>query len=452
MQRRLSAREASLLALDLVEEEGAFINLALSQVLSHRQMDERDRRLAAEIAYGVVTYRLTLDWLISQAAGRPIEKIDRPVRNILRIGFYQLFYLDRVPAAAACHSAVELAKKGRKRALAPFVNGVMRGALRKKDSLPWPRREDNEINYLSLVFSHPAWLVKRWLARLGDEETEALLAANNRHAPLSLRVNTLKTTPDELLSRFDGAGIKAGAGELVQEAVVLTGGRPDSLPGHREGHFQVQGESAMLPSILLGPKPGERVLDCCSAPGGKTAHMAQLMDNRGEILALDLYPHRLKLVEANCRRLGVGIVRTICADATNISSLGLGMFDRVLLDAPCSGLGVIRRKPDIKWRRQEEHIDELAALQARMLKEAAQTVLPGGVLVYSTCTNEPEETDKVIADFLAAHPEFPAEDLQAFLPDLEPCTLSATGIHLYPHLHNQDGFFICRLVRNKKNM
>ncbi|MBS4022479.1 MAG: 16S rRNA (cytosine(967)-C(5))-methyltransferase RsmB [Dethiobacter sp.] len=450
MKKKLDAREASLLALKRVEEDGAFVNLALTEVLFGKDIDPRDRRLAAEISYGVITYKLTLDWMISHAAGRPVDKIDKPLLNILRIGFYQLFYLDRIPAAAACHSAVELTKKSKKGALAPFVNGVLRGALRKKDSLPWPKREDDEAAYLTLVYSHPGWLVKRWLARLGAKETEALLAANNRYAPLTLRTNTLKTTRSELLLLLGEQGLKVRPGELVPESIILeAGGRLDDIVQHRQGYFMVQGESAMLTSRVLEPQPGERVLDCCSAPGGKTAHIAQLMDNQGEIEALDIYPHRLELVEANCRRLGVNIVNSICADARDISCLERGSFDRVLLDAPCSGLGVIRLKPDIRWRRQERDIHELASVQAVMLKEAAQATRPGGVLVYSTCTNEPEETDLVIESFLKGHPRFRADSAKPYLPESVKGAMGRTGVHLYPHLHNADGFFICRLVHSQ---
>jgi 16S rRNA (cytosine967-C5)-methyltransferase len=443
VKNKLSAREISLLALNRVEEEGAYINLALSQVLLGRDIDVRDRRLSAEISYGVVTYRQTLDWMISQVAGRPVSKIDKTILNILRIGFYQLFYLDRIPASAACHSAVELAKRGKKRGLAPFVNGVLRGALRKKDSLPWPKRDRDEEAYLSLVFSHPDWMVKRWLARLGSEDTEALLAANNTHAPLTVRANTLKASREEVLSMLRSQGLSAKPGELTPDAIVMEGGgRLDNLDLHRNGFFLVQGESAMLTARVLDPQPGERVLDCCSAPGGKTTHLAQLMENCGQILALDIYPHRLALVEANCRRLGVTIVSTMCSDARRISKLGFGMFDRVLLDVPCSGLGVIRRKPDIKWRRQEQDIRALASVQAEMLQEAAHAVSPGGVIVYSTCTNEPEETDSVIAFFLEGNPEFTPEDIHS-----RQRTTGVCGTHLYPHLHHVDGFFICRLVR-----
>ncbi len=448
MKKKFSAREAALAALRRVDAEGAFVNLALAEVLSGAGLAARDRAFASELVYGVTARRLTLDWIISLAAGRPADRIDREVLDILRIGVYQLFYLDRVPASAACHTAVELAKKGRKKALAPFVNGVLRGVLRLGGALPWPDRKSDEAAYLSLFYSYPRWLVERWLLRYGSALTEALLAANNEPAPLSLRANTLKIAPEELLAMLRAAGYRATAGRVVPEGITVEkGGRLPELPGHSEGYFQVQGESSMVVSRVLDPQAGELVLDCCSAPGGKTTHLAQLMDNRGRILALDLHEHRLRLVEANCRRLGVKIVQTALADARSLPALADRGYDRVLLDAPCSGLGVIRRKPDLKWRRKEQDIGELAAIQRQLLKEAARVT--AGVLVYSTCTNEPEETDRVVADFLETHPGFQAEDPGPWLPASWRDATGPRGVHLFPHRHGVDGFFIARLVRRK---
>lgn len=444
------AREASLLALQRVEE-GAFVNLALAEVLSAATMDPRDKGLAAEITYGVTSYRLTLDWMISQVSGRPVEKLDSLILHLLRIGFYQLFYLDRVPAPAAVHATVELVKRGKKRGLAPFVNGVLRGALRKKDTLPWPKREQDEAGFLALRYAHPRWLVQRWLARYGFEETEALLAANNRPAPLTVRANTLRTDRDGLLASLAAEGIEAAPIADVPDGVLLkSSGRLTEIAAYQQGLFQVQGESAMLTSRILAPLPGENVLDGCSAPGGKTTHLAQLMDNRGTILALDIYPHRLELVTANCRRLGVDNVRTRCLDAREITPEKIGLFDRVMLDVPCSGFGVIRRKPDLKWRRREEDIAELARTQKGMIDAAVSVLKPGGALLYSTCTNEPEETDDVVSHALQEHKNLSAGDVSAALPPQWRTDIGNFGIHLLPHRHEVDGFFISLLHRNRE--
>ncbi|MBS4032146.1 MAG: 16S rRNA (cytosine(967)-C(5))-methyltransferase RsmB [Clostridiales bacterium] len=448
MKKIINAREASLLALNRVEDEGAFINLALAEVLGAHQMDPRDKRLAAEITYGVVSYKMTLDWLISQAAGRPVSKLDKLVLTILRIGFYQLFYLDRVPESAACNATVELIKKSKKKGLASFVNGVMRGALRKKDTFPWPDRDTDEVGYLSLKYAHPHWLVSRWVSRLGSEEAEALLAANNRPAPLSVRTNTLRVTRPELIEALEGQGVKAVPGEVTPEDVILEGsGRLTGLMAYRSGYFQVQGESAMLTSRILDPAPGEQVLDGCSAPGGKTTHLAQLMENQGKIVALDIYPHRLTLVDATCRRLGIDIVRTQCLDVREATEELVGVFDRILLDVPCSGFGVIRRKPDLKWRRKEENIKELSNVQKAILNAAAGILKPGGIIVYSTCTNEPEETDEVITSFLSSHSDFGVVAQETYLPKSWQDSAGEHGIHLYPHIHGVDGFFISRLQK-----
>jgi 16S rRNA (cytosine967-C5)-methyltransferase len=444
----LSARQAALKALTRVEADDAFVNLALSEAICAKQMDPRDIGLATEITYGVISYRLTLDWLIAQAARRPAEKLDPLIRRILRIGFYQLFYLDRIPAPAAVHTTVELVKAGKKRGLASFVNGVMRGALRSKDKLPWPKKEEDVVAYLTLKYSHPDWLVKRWLGRFGAQETEELLAANNRPAPVSVRVNTLKTDRDKLLESLCGAGLEAETGDVVSEHVIVKGGgRLTGLDVYRQGHFQMQGESAMLTSHILSPQPGMRVLDGCSAPGGKTTHLAALMDNRGEIIALDIHPHRLELVEANCRRLGIGIVKTMCLDAQEADGDKLGSFDRILLDVPCSGFGVIRRKPDLKWRRKEEDIRELANVQQKMITACSALLKPGGALVYSTCTNEPEETWDVVNALLDGNGSMASDDIRPFLPQDWRVDAKDRGIQLYPHVHGVDGFFISRLKK-----
>lgn len=325
--KRLNAREASLAALLRVEEEGAFASLALAEVLPCVQ-DHRDRKLAAEITYGVITYKSTLDWLIEHTAGRPVDKLDRPVLDILRIGFYQLFFLDRIPPQAAVHATVELVKQGKKRALAPFVNGVLRGALRNKNKFPWPDREKDEVAYLALKYAHPPWLVRRWLSRLGPE-TELLLAANNRPAPFTVRVNSLKTSRKLLQAALTEQGLQPEPSSITAEGLVLKEpGRFTSKEAWKAGLFQVQGESAMLVSHVVDPRPGERVLDGCSAPGGKTTHLAELMKNSGEITALDIHPRRLALVEAACRRLGITIVNTVCLDMREASPGNCGMFDR----------------------------------------------------------------------------------------------------------------------------
>ncbi|HHX73989.1 MAG TPA: 16S rRNA (cytosine(967)-C(5))-methyltransferase RsmB [Firmicutes bacterium] len=447
-KKHLDAREAALLALTSVLEEGAYVNLALANVLAGHTLDGRDRRLAAEITYGVATYRLTLDWIILQLTGRPAAKLDRPVLLVLYIGLYQLFYLDRIPAPAAVHTSVELIKKTKKRPLAGFVNGVLRGALRRKNSLPWPDKEKNTAEYLSLRSAHPPWMVQRWLNRLGPEETEKLLAANNTAPPLTARVNTLRTDRENLLARLAAEGVEAEASRLAPEAVIIRNSSGiGNLAAYREGLFQVQGESAILASRVLAPVPGSRVLDMCSAPGGKTTHLAALMQNRGEIVALDIYPHRLELVQANARRLGATVITTVLLDGREITPKRHGFFDYILLDAPCSGLGVIRRKPDIKWKRREEDPAALAVLQQELLERAAAVLTPGGVLVYSTCTNEPEETTEQIDSFLALHPEFAPSTFTVSLPPAWQRQEVCGGIQLYPHVHGLDGFFIARLQK-----
>jgi len=446
VKKKLDARTAALLALTKIEDEGTFTNLALSDVFANYKLDVRDKGLATEITYGVVTYKLTLDWLIAHITGRPAKKLDRPVLVVLRIGFYQLFYLDRIPAAAIVHTTVELVKKTKKRALAPFVNGVMRGALRQKNKLPWPSRQTDLITYLAITYSHPPWMVRRWLERMTEVETEALLKANNAVPELSLRVNTLRTQRAQLLACLAQDALDVRPSQIVPEGILLTkSGQLTLHPAYQKGLFQLQSESAMLVSRILDPVPGSKVLDVCSAPGGKTTHLAALMQNQGEIIALDIFAHRLQLVELNAKRLGVEIIKTKLLDAQLLTPDHFGLFDHILLDVPCSGLGVIRRKPDIKWRRKEEEITDLAQTQKNILAKAAGVLKRGGSLVYSTCTNEPEETTDVIRDFLAKNPQFKLVEISSYLPEKWQKESIDLGFQLYPHLHGVDGFYIAKL-------
>lgn len=312
----------------------------------------------------------------------------------------------------------------------------------------WPNPELEPLAYLTIRYAHPEWLVKRWLKRFGREAAEKLLAANNQTPPPSARVNTLRTSRDQLLMRLGEENIQAIASKVVPDGILVSGGgHLTAAAAYHEGLFQIQGESAMLTSHVLNPPTGAKILDGCSAPGGKTTHLAQLMENAGEVVALDLYEHRLALVQANASRLGVKIIQTASLDVRSILPQHFGMFDHVLLDVPCSGLGVIRRKPDIKWRRQEKDIAALAAVQREILDAAAQVLKPGGTLVYSTCTNEPEETEDIIKAFLHRQQNFAAADLTPYLPLSWHEQIGTYGIQLYPHLQEVDGFFIAKLQK-----
>ena len=438
------AREVALKIIGEVNEGGAYANIALARELGRRPLSDQDRRFVTELVYGTVKAGATLDWLLGHYSSRPLAKIHPVIRNILRLGAYQIFFLSRVPVSAACNQAVELTKKYGHAGTVKFVNAVLRGAARDPGKAAFPDRAQDPVKFLALKYFHPEWLVKRWLARLGETECEALLAIDNATPPLSLRTNTLKLDRAALLDRLAAEGVAAEASGWVPEGLVCSEYPAlGSLASLRAGLFQVQDESSMLVAHVVGPQPGEFVIDACGAPGGKSTHMAALMGDRGRVLCTDLYEHKLKLTAGNAARLGISIIETKVLDATRLNEAYAGQADRVLVDAPCSGLGVLRRKSDSRWRKTESMLRDLPKLQAAILASAASCVRPGGVLVYSTCTTEPEENEEVVKGFLAGNPAFVLTGAGGFLPRprLEEM------VQLWPHRDGVDGFFIARMER-----
>lgn len=453
-RRRLTARGVALTALKRIDADGAYANLALDEVLEKYPLsDPRDRALATELVYGVTRRRATLDWALDQVSRRPVAQLDPWIRNILRQGAYQLLYLDRIPASAVTHEAVELAKEHGHQGVAGFVNGVLRGLIRKIPELPFPDPEADPVRHLELAHSAPRWLVDRWLGEYGPDEAGRLLAALNQTPPLAVRVNRLRTDRERVMQELAAGGIAATPTQLSPDGLVLTGvasatalGR---LPAHQAGHFTVQDESSMLVAPVVDPQPGETVLDIAAAPGGKSTHLAERMGDRGKVVAVDVHPHKVELIEEAAARLGLTSVETVCADGRQVGRLFAGRADRVLCDLPCSGLGTLARRPDARWRKEPADIPTLAQLQAELLRAAARAVKPGGVLVYSTCTITREENREVMAAFLQEHPDFRADDLTPYLPEPlrgEP-GVTEGWIQLLPHRHGTDGFFIARMVR-----
>ncbi|MBC7323808.1 MAG: 16S rRNA (cytosine(967)-C(5))-methyltransferase RsmB, partial [Moorella sp. (in: Bacteria)] len=335
--------------------------------------------------------------------------------------------------------------------IAGLVNGVLRQLDRRKDTLPYPNPDKDPAGYLALRYYHPRWLVEKWLAQFGYEETAALCRADNEPAPLVVRANTLKTTATGLAGRLRGEGLNTRPASYAPEGLVVEGLRAvENSPSFREGLFYVQDEGSQLVSHALKPPPGSVVIDASAAPGGKTTHLAQLMLNRGTVLACDVHPSRLELINDNCRRLGVDCVQTILADARNLGERYPEVAGYLLIDAPCSGLGVLRRRPDARWRKETGRIRELARLQLEILLGARQALQPGGVLVYSTCSLAPEENQEVIFQFLDRAREFALDSLEPWLPNL-PVDLKAPAaggwVQFLPQRHGTDGFFIARLKK-----
>ena len=406
--------------------------------------DDRDKSLAAEIATGVERWRAALDYLIEAVAERRIDRLDLEVATILRLSLYQLRYLTRVPAAAVVNDAVELARKAKKRSASGFVNGVLRTLSRKRGSLPLPPRPDEladrtaALDYLSITLSHPRWLVSRWYDRYGFEDTERWLQFNNTQARLTLRANRLKVTRDQLAARLAQRDVRVTPGRFAPNALVVDAGQP--LRDVEDGWFVVQDEASQLVSLLVDPPVGARVLDCCASPGGKTTAMAAAMADTGLVVACDVRPRRIELLRRTVAASQSRAVQIVRADALTPLPFSRA-FIRVLLDAPCSGLGTLRRDPDIRWRRREEDLPVLAAAQSRMLAHAAACVAPGGRLVYATCSSEPEENEDVIGAFLATTRSFALVDARG-IAGVPPAVIDARGyLRTLPHRHGLEAFF-----------
>jgi 16S rRNA (cytosine967-C5)-methyltransferase len=441
-------RDARRIARDVLARVGArggYANKSLDAAFKkHRDLDPRDRALITEIVYGVLRRRATLDHHLAKFSRVPWPEVERATRDALRAALYQVLYLDRVPAAAAVSDAVDAVPFRAK----GFVNAVLRSLLRDRGSLTCDDLADDRAEFLATVHSHPAWLVERWLARYGEERATALLAANNERPPLTLRTNLLRGTREELIARLHADGVEAAPSPIVPEAVRL--GRVvdlEALAALRQGFAMIQDEAAMAVVHLLDPRPGERVLDACAAPGGKSVFAAERMGDRGEVVALDPEKARLLLVEQNACRLGLRAVKTRRGDATRLPE-ELSGFDRVLVDVPCSALGLLRKQPEIRWRRGLDDLADLAARQAAILIGAARAVRPGGVLVYAACTLEPEETGAVVDAFLASRGDFRLRPAGEVLTGtLAPLAAADGRMRTESPEWLMDGFFAARMER-----
>lgn len=392
--------------------------------------DERDRALAGEIATGTLRWQAAFDHLAATLGHRRVERFDPEVLDVLRTAMFQLLHLDRVPASAVVSDAVSLTKKIRKTSAAPLVNAVLRRVSRERDRLPLPQRPDDPshresvLDYLSTTLSHPRWLAARWLDRYGYEATEAWLRFNNSPARLTLRVNRLRTTIPDVMTALAAHGVQVERGRHAPEALVVTAGNPLLTPLADQGLFFVQDEASQLVATLVEARPGDRVLDACASPGGKTTAIAATMHDRGLIVATDVRDKRLDLLRRTITVSGASSIRIVRADITQ-SLPFRHLFDWILLDAPCSGLGTIRRDPDVRWRRQEGDLPSLALAQQQMLRETARMLRSGGSLVYSTCSSEPEENEDVVAAAVR-------EGL------LEP---TGSNLRTFPFTHGLEAFF-----------
>lgn len=426
-----------------IEYEGAYSNLALKEALHKAELSEVDKGFVTALVYGTIQRKITLDFYISQFSKIKLKKISKYILLILELGIYQLLFTDKVPQSAAVNESVKLAKRYGHASSAGYVNGILRSVVRCGGNLPEPKTEREK---LCIKYSFPMQLAEKWIAEFGAEFADGLMQAMNEPAPYTLRVNTLKTTAEEMLRAFP----ESCRGRYLAEAIYCRGFDAAKSAEYKNGFVTVQDEAAMLAARVLAPKPGEVVMDMCAAPGGKTTHMAQLMENKGKILAFDIHEHKIALIEENAKRMGTGIISARCADASLFLSEYKNSADKILADVPCSGLGIIRRKPDIKLNR--ESIDELPKIQYNILKNAAGYLKCGGELVYSTCTIEKDENEAVIERFLDNNRDFERVDITELLPEkLRKETARKGYITLYPNVDGTDGFFIAKVKRVKSS-
>lgn len=433
----MNPREAAYCALMQVEEKGAWLDQAVNNQLAQQLLGDADRRLAYRLAYGVTTYRLALDYVLDKLCRQGIASLPPAIKTILRLGVYQIIHMDRIPDYAAVNEAVDQARRQGGPSLAGLVNGVLRNVVRRRDNLltDLPQQPEERI---AVEFSHPRWLVKRWLQRWGEDFTRQLCAANNRPGPITLRVNTANTTVEQYTGLLAEAGIEAAPSSWCRDMLVLKEDVPFSrLPGYGDGLFIVQGEASALPVANLDLQPGIDVLDMCSAPGGKATHIAAKIAP-GTVTALDIHAHRLELVRENFQRLGLDNYTLAVVDARQADRAVGRTFTRILLDAPCTGTGIVRNKPDIKWRRRPGDVAALAALQRQLLDKACDLLSPGGIAVYSTCTLLAEENEAVVEAALTTR------------RDIRLVPLGGEGgghLTTFPHVHNLDGFFVAKVQK-----
>jgi len=445
------ARAAALRALRAIDARRRDLPAALEETRAGLP-DERDRALAAAIVHGTLRWQRACDHLIARLARRPPESLDTDVRLILRLSLFQLQHLDRVPAAAVVDDAVDLTRMVRKRSASGFVNAVLRSALRQRRALPFPARPTapfsraEALQYLGVCGSHPDWLVARWLDRVGFEATERWLRFNNEPAPMMLAVNPLRASPDTVRAALAADGIETSPARFAPLGLRVVAGNPLRRPG--DGSVLVQDEASQMVSLTVEARPGERVLDLCAAPGNKTVALAGAMRNGGLLVACDVRSTRIALLRGTLERSGAR-AHVVHLDA-NAALPFAAAFDRILVDAPCSGLGTLRRDPDLKWRREEIDLADLAARQSTLLARAATLLAPGGRLVYATCSSEPDENERVVDAFLAARPEFAAVDLRAAgHPALAPLLDDRGRLHTTPPEHGLEGFFAAAITRTR---
>lgn len=445
--------------LDRVDRSRAFTDVLFDQTLPQANLRTLDRAYLWELVLGTLRWRGRLDAYIVRAVRSPQKKMNPRILSLLRLGAYQILCLDRVPDSAAVNEAVRLARETFKDPkISGFVNAVLRSIARHKSQDPFPSFAESPVEFISQAASHPRWMVERWIREFGAEMARVICEANNQRPPATARVNTLKISRDRLLEKLAESGFPGRPTPFSPEGFTFRN-RPLFAEERlfQQGFYFIQDEASQMIPHLLDPQPGERILDTCAAPGGKSTHMAQLMKNQGEIIAVDLHQNKLERIGQNCQRLGIRIIQTLRADVTRTLPFPPeGVFDRILVDAPCSTLGILHRHPESKWRRKPEDILRLQKLQTFLLANASSRLKPGGYLVYSTCTMTPEENESVAESFLREHSDFKRDDLSAMVPFPWRSLIDDRGFfRTYPAMivkpegERLDGFFAARFRKSK---
>lgn len=431
--------------LNRVDRTDAYLDKLLEIEIKNNDLTSQDKALLFEIVHGVIRWLGRIDWVLTGFYKGQFTKSIPNLKNALRVALYQILYLDKIPDYAAVNEAVEFIKKLQGKKSADLTNAVLRNIIRSKDQIRYPDRSEDLIGYFSAYYSHPSWLVKRWVNRYTESFTEELLIANNNKPSLSLRINNLKTNSEEMTKLLKNVDLKFSEGRYLKEFIGLHSlSNITDWEYFKKGYFSVQDESTGFPCKLLDLKPGLRVLDLCAAPGGKTGFLADMMNNEGEIIAIDRYESRLNILIKNLERLGVKNVKPIAVDAMEYNE---GDFDRVLVDAPCTGFGTLTKKPDIKWKKDIGDLKKVAELQYTLLEKAASLLKQGGSVVYSTCTIEPEENLDIINKFLEHHKNFKLDPADNYVTKE---VVGSNGcIQTYPHIHLMDGAFSAKLIRTE---
>ena len=434
------AREVALKALYKIDKEDAYSNIALDEIIkeNRRNLDNRDTGFISEIVYGVTTWKLTIDEIVKKYSKLRLKKISPWILNILRMGIYQIVFLDKVPKSAAVNESVNLAKRYGHKGSSNFVNAILR-KVEKKDYETFFEIE-NPIERISKTTSMPVWIIEELLKEKDIKKVEEICKASNIKPKVAIRMNRLKTNKQELENLLRERNITFQEGEFEDFLILEKVKNIEQLDLFKQGYFTIQDEGAGLIAKVVNPKPNEVILDACSSPGGKTTYMAELMEDKGKIIAWDLHAHRIKLVEENAKRLGIHIIKVQCQDATIYKEEYKEKFDKILLDVPCLGIGVLKRKPDIKWKRRSEDIEEITQIQLKILETCSKYVKSNGQIVYSTCSILGNENDKIIDKFLQENEDFVYAKIG--IPKAE----NLNKIQLYQN-EKTDGFFICKLQK-----